>query len=213
MEKGSNNSSQTVEASVNEVNLESLTEKDRNLLLSSVFRWIQSRPNGFLPQDVYWERLKTFPTVHHETVEFCRSNDGLSWEVLMDHRPSDDPNFPGQYGTQGFTVTMRSVLSDLFIRHEKEEVGATISSLGGFKFCGLGVSPLTRRDHAYVVIFGRILSTKPVITNGEYERVWVPVDRLDEFPLVPSNRVYLEVARDVMLYGGLPQYREFLGDV
>ena len=213
MEKGSNSSLQTVEASVNEVNLESLTEEDRNLLLSSVFRWIRSRPNGLLPQDVYWERLKTFPTVHHETVEFCRSDDDSGWEVLLDLRPTDDPNYPNQYGTQGFTVQRGDVLADLFARHEREELGVAFSPPESFTFCGLGVSPVTVRDHAYVPIFSRILGTRPSLQEGEYKRAWLPVEKLGEYAIVPSNRLYLRIAMSVMLYGHEPQYGEFLGKV
>jgi len=186
-----------------------MPEREREQLLLDVFQYIQQK-GGFLPASVYWERLLTFPTVYHESVEMAPSDDGKGWEVLMDHRPVDDPYYANQYGTQGGTVMMRTTAEELFERHGRKESGIAVSSPSEFRFCGLAVTPKTKRDHAYVVVFARLLSCKPV-TAGEYRGVWMPVDRFDQFPLIPSNRVYVEMARDVMLNGALPHYREFLG--
>lgn len=191
------------------MDLERMSDEDRTQLLLDVFRYIQGR-GGFLPTSVYWERLRTFPTIYHESIELAPSDDGKGWEVLMDHRPADDPYYADQYGTQGGTVMMRTTTEELFERHGRKESGIPVSSPKEFRFCGLAVTPKTKRDHAYVVVFARMLPRKPA-TSGEYRGVWVPVDKFNELPLIPSNKVYVEMARDVMLYGALPHYREFLG--
>lgn len=191
------------------MDITAMSDQEREQLLLDVFQYIQSK-GGFLPASVYWERLRTFPTIYHEAVELAPSDDGKGWEVLMDHRPADDPYYADQYGTQGGTVMMRMTTGELFQRHGRRESGIPVSSPNEFRFCGLAVTPKTRRDHAYVVVFARLLPSKPA-TSGEYRGVWVPVDRFDELPLIPSNKVYVEMARDVMLYGALPHYREFLG--
>ncbi|TSC70638.1 MAG: hypothetical protein CEO12_218 [Parcubacteria group bacterium Gr01-1014_46] len=189
-----------------------MEQGEREALLVEVFQWIRKQ-GGYLPASIYWERLKTFPTVHHECVEFCPSADGTGWEVLLDLRPPDDPHFPSMYGTQGFTVMTGDVLQGLFERHCAEE--SYIPTIAGdFRFCGLGVSPHTKRDHAYVVVFARLLPGRPAtIQDGEYRRDWVPVSRLGEVAMVPSNRFYLQMAINVMLNGAMPYYGEFHGKV
>jgi hypothetical protein len=194
------------------MNLEQMTEQERENLIVDVFKWVQTR-GGRLPLAAYWERLRTFPTVYHESVEFCPSDDGRSWEVLMDQRPSDDPFFPNRFGSQGFTVLNREVLSGLIERHEKQELdGGGVSNAPEFRFCGIGVTPLTRRDHAYIVIFARLWPAKPQIIGSEYRSKWVPVSNLDGYDVIPSCSMYIKIAADVMIGGAMPHYREFLGE-
>ena len=187
------------------MDLGAMSREDREAVLEDVFRWIQ-KEGGFLPKNVYWERLKTFPAVYHESLNFAPSDDGTGWEILMDLRPSDDPYYANQYGTQGGTVMMRQTLTDLAAKNAAKE-----SLIPGrqedFRFCGLAATPNTKRDHAYVVVFGRILPRKPEKFSG----TWVPVGKISEYQLVPSNRVYVEMAIAVMLQGAMPHYREFLG--
>lgn len=199
------------------MDLDVMSEDEREHVLVDVFSWIQSH-GGRLPVSAYWERLKTFPTVYHESIEFCRSYDGTSFEVLLDQRPSDDPNFAGQYGTQGFTVMNGQTLEKLVQHHNKTEI--TFSSPEEFRFCGLAVAPLGERektakgDHPYIVIFARILEEKPVMgTGGEYKQVWLSVDKLSELPVISVCKAYIEVAVNVMLRGAIPHYLEFLGTV
>lgn len=187
------------------MDLERMSDEDRTQLLLDVFRWIQGR-NGFLPPEVYWERLKTFPTVYHESLNLAPSDDGNGWEILMDLRPPDDPYYANKYGTQGGTVMMRQTTKELFDRHEAKESLIPVKEWRNeFLYCGTAVTPYTERDHAYVIVFARLLPSKP----DKFEGTWVPVDKIDEYPLLSSNKVYVEMAIDVMLRGTLPHYREF----
>lgn len=187
------------------MDLSLMDEQERVQLLTDVFKYIQER-GGFLPEQVYWERLKTFPAIYHESLNFAPSDDGAGWEILMDLRPPEDIYYANQYGTQGGTVMMRQTLTDLAAKSAAKE-----SLIPGrqedFRFCGLAVTPFTKRDHAYVAVFGRILPRKPEKFSG----TWVPVGKISEYPLVPSNKVYVEMAIAVMLHGAIPHYREFLG--
>jgi hypothetical protein len=188
------------------MDIAAMPDQEREQLLLDVFQYIQIK-GRFLPASVYWERLRTFPTIYHESLNLAPSDDGKSWEILTDLRPSDDPYYANQHGTQGGTVMMRKTLGDLFGRHEQKESLIPVSSPDEFRFCGLAATPNTKRDHAYVVVFARLLPRKP----EKFQGMWIAVERLGEYPVIPSNQVYMEMARDVMLHGALPHYREFLG--
>src|SRR5690349_152989 len=107
------------------MDLDKMQDGEREELIVNVFKWIQTR-NGRLPAKAYWERLRTFPTVYHESVELCPSDDGTGWEVLTDLRPKDDPYYPDQYGSQGFTISNRQTLAALEQRHKNEELSGTV---------------------------------------------------------------------------------------
>lgn len=195
------------------INLELMSEEERNETLIAGFRYMKLHP--FLPLNVYLERLEALPTIHQECVEFAPADDGNGWDVLLDLRRPDDPRYANQYGSQGSTVMPGSTLEKLLKYHENKEASFTESEFlpKNFRFCGLGVSPLLERGHEYVPIFGRVLPQKPQIVQEENEdkRVWVPINKLETLPIIPANKVYIEIARDVMIYGHPPCYREFLG--
>lgn len=194
------------------MDLSTMSAEERSEAICKVFQWIRSN-GGKLPLKAYRERIKTFPTVHHECIEFGISPDGKRY-VLLDRRPDDDPDYSGMFGTQGFTVMTGMTLDHMLEKHCAEESGIPLSG-GRFVFCGLGVSPLTRRDHAYVPIFARLVQRHASATEepGQYERHWIRIDELDSYSIVPSNRAYLNLAIDVVFNSARPDYAEFLGSV
>lgn len=184
------------------MNLKKLSKQKRLKILIDVFRWVQKQ-GGFLPKEAYWERIKTFPTIYHECINFAPSNEGTGWEVLMDLRQPDDPYYANQYGTQGGTVMMRQNLKELFKRHSEKE--SFVYGDSEFHFCGVVTTPNTKRDHAYIAVFGRTLSGKPKLSNG----VWLPLNQLNSLPIIPSNLEIVKMATAVILQKKEAYYFEF----
>ncbi|MEY4731878.1 MAG: hypothetical protein RL681_824 [Candidatus Parcubacteria bacterium] len=186
-----------------------MPDNERTELLVQVFGWIQRR-RGFLPRAAYWARLLAFPVVYHEVVTFAPSDDGEEWEVLLDgarERPADDQFYAGKLCTQGSTVMMRQSFTQLSARHMQEESRILFGSTDDFQFCGLSVAPWTKRDHAYVVVFSRLLPRKP----KAYQGIWVSVDRLADAGVAASNRAHVDMAIAVTLRGAQPYYSEYKG--
>jgi|GEM_PF-3203981 len=193
------------------MDLERMSEEERNEVLVAAFQYIQSHP--FLPLGVYLERLKALPTVHHECVEFAPSDSGNGWDILLDMRRPNDARYANRLGTQGSTVMRGDTLGKLFANHEENEASFVNPPCLDFRFCGLGVSPLLERGHEYVPVFGRILPRKPEMLQKADEdvRTWVPLDELHRAPVIPANKVYADMAINTMIYGFPPVYEEYLG--
>ena len=185
-----------------DIDIDGLPIVERARLFVACFAWMQKK-GGFLPKEAYFARLRTFPTVYTEVITFARDAEG--YHVLLDLRPGDDPYYPNMYGSQGGTLMMRETNEDVLKKHVAKESGIPFASLP--LYTGTVCAPLTERDHAVVIVFGRIVEGKPEKHLGTF----LPMKDYLNTKVVPSNRAYVDLAFDVLVRGQMPQFREYLG--
>ncbi len=97
---------------------------------------------------------------------------------------------------------------DMFLKRQEAEMAYDTHGVPEWVFCGVVTTPHTRRQHGILEIFGRVWTHRPKHKQG----VWYQIDQSSDVAVIPSCRVMIEVATQVLLGGQIPQYTEFLGD-
>lgn len=166
----------------------------------------QNEPS-LLPEEEYFKRLQTFPTIFRELIDFAEGENGH--EVLLEMRKEDDPFFGGRYATHGSTVLMRETFQEFWARHAQCESHIPVDTLNAppWIFCGEVSSPNVIRHHGSGGVFARYWKNRPENANGE----WHAINTLKELPIIESIHTTIALAVDVLIHKKLPRFVEFLG--
>jgi len=166
-------------------------------------------PNGWLKEEDYFKKLQTHPTCFYELVDFY-ADDAGDFEILLERRSPNDAFYAKQFATLGSTVMMRENFPDFCSRHADRESGIPVDTLETppWVFCGVLSTPNTKRQHGLDVIFARKWEKKPDV---QPDIEWYPLTELSNMNIVPSICEVIDIAQSVMVTGGPPTFREFLG--
>lgn len=181
--------------------LEKLNEVQLERELLGFFEFLKKR-HGKMPAKAYYKKTEVFPTPYAEISPIVKTSKG--YEILLEHRPKNDPYWPSQWCTQGITIlgrdTMRATLSD----HSRHESGI-LNGASRLDFAGAVSYPKLRRGHAVTLVFIRYLKKKP----KRYRGSWHPLDKLPQ-PFIKHMYSVTNLIKNY-LKTKKPAYVEYLG--